>query len=202
MNKNKFARIIPIALTLVIAAVIIAAAVSLVRFMFFPGSSTTTTTTNVNTSQEALLSTLSDRAVSQTVRGPIVADESFRSYVIKISPNSRNLTVYQGYLDQPIKTVSLGNNVQAYEQFVYALDKANMMKGVEVKGTGNDLNGICAAGSLFEYQTLKSDVIVKSLWTSTCAGSRGSLNASSDQLNNLFIVQIPGSKDIINQVWQ
>jgi len=202
MNKNKFARIIPIALTLVIAAVIIAAAVSLVRFMFFPGSSTTTTTTNVNTSQEALLSTSSDRAVSQTVRGPIVADESFRSYVIKISPNSRNLTVYQGYLDQPIKTVSLGNNVQAYEQFVYALDKANMMKGIEVKGTSNDLKGICAAGSLFEYQTLKSDIIVKSLWTSTCAGSSGSLNASSGQLNNLFTVQIPGSKAIISQVWQ
>lgn len=204
MNKNKFSRIIPIALTLVIAAVIIAATISLVRYVFFPSSSPSspTSTSSTDTSRSALLSTSSDRAVSQTVRGPIVADESFRSYQIKITPSSRTLTIYQGYLDQPIKTVTFGNNVKAYEQFVYALDKANMVKGTEAKGDRNDLRGICASGVIFQYETLKSNAVQKNLWTSSCAGSRGSLNASSNQLSNLFTTQIPGAKAIISQVWQ
>jgi len=35
--------------------------------------------------------------VSLSVRGPIVADEDFRSYEIVISPNMRELSVYEGY---------------------------------------------------------------------------------------------------------
>ena len=202
MNKNKFARIIPVALTLLIAAVVIAALVSLARFIFFPETSTKPVKSDTEISREALLSTSADRAVSLVARGPIVADESFRSYQIKVTTTSRNLTVFSGYLDQPIKVVSLANNNSAYEQFVYALDKANMVKGVELSGDYNDLRGICASGNVYEYKTLKADAIQKSLWTSTCSGSRGSLNASTVQLNNLFMAQIPNSRAIISEVWQ
>lgn len=200
MNKNKFARIIPIALTLIIAAVTIAALVSLVRFIFFPSSAVNNT--KVDIGESSLLNTSVDMSVKFIVRGPIVANENFRSYQIKITPSNRTLTVFQGYLDQPIKTISLENNVPAYEQFVYALNKANMMKGVEAKGDNNDLRGVCASGSIYEYQTLKSEAIQKNLWTSSCAGSRGSLNANTSQLNSLFIAQIPNSKTIISDIWQ
>lgn len=199
-TKYKLAKIIPVALTLVIIALVIAAVVSLARFMFFSGPSTSTS--NIDTSKEALLSTTADRAVTQTVRGPIVADEAFRTYQIKITPSSRTLTVYQGYLEQPVKAVTFGNNIQAYEQFVYALDKANMVKGNEAKGSVSDLRGICASGNVFEYKTLKADKVQKGLWTSSCAGSRGTLNASSNQLSELFTTQIPGAKAIISRVWQ
>jgi len=198
MDRSKISRIIPIALTLVIAAVIIAAFISLIRFVFFSGTTTNNSTTDIGNS--SLINTSADRAVSLTVRGPIVADESFRSYQIKVSPTGRSLVVYRGYIEEPIKTVALTNNTKAYEQFVYALDKANMMKGIEIKDN-NDLRGICASGSIHEYQTLKSDVVQKELWTSSCSGSRGSLNASSVQLNSLFVAQITGSRDIINNIW-
>lgn len=198
MDRSKISRIIPIALTLVIAAVIIAAFISLIRFVFFSGPTTSNSTTDIGNS--SLINTSADRAVSLTVRGPIVADESFRSYQIKVSPTGRSLVVYKGYIEEPIKTITLTNNTKAYEQFVYALDKANMMKGVEVKNN-NDLRGVCAPGSIHEYQTLKSDVVQKGLWTSSCSGSRGTLNASSVQLNSLFVAQIPGSRDIINNIW-
>lgn len=198
MDKSKLARIIPIALTLIIAAVMIAAIVSLVRYIF-----TSNTSSNSNTdSSSVLLSTAVDAGVGLTVRGPIVADESFRSYQIKITPANRSLVIYTGYIEEPIKTISLDNNAKAYEQFVYALNKANMMKGVELKGSGDDLRGICASGSVFEYKVLKADVAQKNLWTSSCSGSRGSLNASSKQLNSLFIAQIPNSQSIINDIWR
>jgi len=201
MANNKIARIIPVALILIIAAVTIAAFVSLLRFIFFPSSSPKTTKSNLEISREALLDVAVDRSVVLTVRGPIVADESFRSYQIKVSSSGRSLTVYKGYLEQPIKIVSFANNSQAYEQFVYALDKANMVLGTALSGDKNDLRGICATGNIYDYQTLKADKTQKDLWTSTCSGSRGSLNANFAQLNNLFIAQIPDSRSIINEIW-
>jgi len=199
MAKFNFSRIIPVALILVIIAISIAALVSLARVVFFSGTSNQATT--IDTSQQSILDTSADRSVSMVVRGPIVADELFKSYQIIVTPSSRTLTTYKGYLDQPTEKIALGNNTPAYEQFVYALNKANMMKGTELTGDKNDLRGVCAVGSLYEYQILKANSPVKSLWTSSCAGSKGSLNASVEQLTRLFVVQIPESKTIIDKLW-
>ncbi|MDK2899162.1 MAG: hypothetical protein PWQ10_349 [Patescibacteria group bacterium] len=198
MTKPKFSRIIPIALILIIVAVSIAALVSLARTVFFSG---TIAQKSVDISKESLLNTSVNYSVALIVRGPIVANESFSSYQIKVAPNSRSLTVYSGYLNQISNNIVLDNNIPAYEQFVYALDKANMEKGTELSGNKNDLRGICASGFVYEYKILKSDSSIKSLWSSSCSGSRGSLDASVNQLNKLFMAQIPDSSDIINKIW-
>lgn len=198
MTKPKFSRIIPIALILIIVAVSIAALVSLARTVFFSG---TIAQKSVDISKESLLNTSVNYSVALIVRGPIVANESFSSYQIKVAPNSRSLTVYSGYLNQISNNIVLDNNIPAYEQFVYALDKANMGKGTELSGNKNDLRGICASGFVYEYKILKSDSSIKSLWSSSCSGSRGSLDASVNQLNKLFMAQIPDSSDIINKIW-
>jgi hypothetical protein len=82
---------------------------------------------------------------------------------------------------------------------VYALDKANML---ETRKAANDdelkdLRGICAGGYVYEYAVLSGDSEVKKLWTSTCEGSKGTLEASTEQLNRLFLAQIPGSNELI-----
>ncbi len=200
MANYRTTRIIPIALTLVIIAIAIAALVSLARLIFFSGG-TSTTTSQINIIKDALLSTSADRSVRMTVRGEIVADETFRSYKIQIAPNERTITTYKGYLDQPISNISLGNNIPAYEQFVYALDKANFMKGTELTGDKNDLRGICATGHIYEFQILKANESLKQLWTSSCSVSRGSLNAKVDQLTKMFIAQIPDAKSLIGKLW-
>lgn len=133
-----------------------------------------------------------------SVRGPIVADEEFQSYAISISPSDRTITTYTGYLDTVKKKKSLDNNTKAYEQFVYALDKANYMKGeVPADDDKNDLRGICATGYVYEYSVVSGDDVVKRLWSSTCKGSPGSLDASIEQLNTLYFDQIPGSKELV-----
>jgi hypothetical protein len=200
MANYRTTRIIPIALTLVIVAIAIAALVSLARLIFFSGG-TNTTTSQINIIKDALLNTSADRSVRMTVRGEIVADETFRSYQIQIAPNERTITTYKGYLDQPIGNISLGNNIPAYEQFVYALDKANFMKGTELTGDKNDLRGICATGYVYEFQILKAEESLKQLWTSSCSVARGSLNAKLDQLTKLFIAQISDAKSIIGKLW-
>lgn len=199
MANYRNSRIIPIALVLIIVAIAIAALVSLARAVFFSGGQQSTTT-QVDISRDALLSTTVDRAVRMTVRGAIVADEEFRSYRITVTPTSRTLTTYTGYLDRQIDGTVLVNNTAAYEEFVYALDKANLAKGVEFSGDKNDTRGICATGLVYQFEILQDDNSIKNLWTSTCKGSKGSLDANVDQLTELFVSQIPDAQVLIKKV--
>jgi hypothetical protein len=200
MANYRTARIIPITLTLIIVAIAIAALVSVVRIIFFPNS-TGTSISQTNTIKGSLLSTSADRSVRMTVRSKIVADENFRTYQIQVTPNERTLKTFKGYLDQPIDNISLGNNIPAYEQFVYALYRANLIKGTELTGDNNDMRGVCATGLLYEFQVLKADKQIDQLWTTSCSSSRGSLSATVGQLTNLFISQIPKAQLLINKLW-
>jgi hypothetical protein len=198
MANYRTSRIIPIVLVIVIVIIAIASLVSLARVVFFSGS--TSKTSVGDTSQEALLNTAVGHGVSMTVRGPIVADEKFRSYKIDISSDARTIKTYTGYLDTIVDQNTLGNNIVAYDQFVHALDKANLTKGKQLDGDKNSTLGICATGSVYDFTILRGDKVVKNLWTSTCNGSTGSLNASVTQLTNLFTNQIPGASLQISKI--
>ncbi|QWQ32354.1 hypothetical protein KOY48_00420 [Candidatus Minimicrobia naudis] len=108
-RRNSFSRFVPILLVIVITVVAVAAVIAIGRALFGKNDSgQTTTDQNVNVGQVALLSTDVGSAVRLTVRGPIVANENFRSYSITISPESREMTTYEGYLDKPIAQKKFG----------------------------------------------------------------------------------------------
>lgn len=197
MANYRTSRVLPIILVIVIVIIAVAAIVSLARVVFFSGPSAPV---EIDNSRAALLSTEAGRSVSMTVRGPIVADEEFHSYQITISPNGRELTTYRGYLESVVERVALGNNVAAYEQFVHALDKADLAVGRQFEGERDDVRGICATGRVYEFTILNNGESVKRLWTSTCKGSLGSLDASAAQLTELFVDQIPDAADVIKKV--
>lgn len=200
MARYTNSRIVPVALVLIIVAVAIAALVSITRAIFFSGN-IQTTSSQVDASQAELLNTSANRAVRMSVRGAIVANEEFHSYVITITPSSRTLTTYTGYLDKKVdQQVALNNNIPAYEQFVYALNYANLVKGIELSGDKNDTRGICATGRVYQFKVLKADTSVKTLWTSTCKGSPGSLDGSVTQLTSLFTSQIPNARSLISKI--
>lgn len=190
---------LPIILVVVIAIIAIASLVSLARVVFFSGA-TTSTTTQTDTSRDALLNTAVGHSVSMTVRGPIVADEKFHSYKINISSDTRTLNTYAGYLNEVVDQNTLGNNVAAYDQFVHALDKANLTKGTQFEGDKNVTLGVCATGTVTDFTIMDGSNAVKDLWTSTCSGSPGSLNASVVQLTSLFTNQIPGASAHIQKI--
>lgn len=197
MYRGSSSRIVPIILIIVIIAIVIAIAVSIIRAVFGGGSAQPS---GSDTSRQELVATSVDRSVRMTVRGPIIASEQFRSYQLTVSPDSRKFTTYQGYLGQVIDTKDLGNNAKAYEEFVYALDKANLMNGTALSGAKDDTRGICATGYVYEFEIRKGDSPLKRLWTSTCSGSRGSLDASLNQVKNLFLRQIPGNTPLSNSL--
>jgi hypothetical protein len=197
MYRGNSSRIVQILLVLIVIAIAIAALVSAGRAIFGGGQ---TNQTQVDIGRDALLNTTLDHSVRMTVRGAIVADENFRSYQVVVNPSDRSLTTYSGYLDQPLDTKEYGNNAKAYEEFVYALDKANLMKGDAFTGEKDDTRGLCAAGKVYEFEVLNANKVVKRLWTTTCKGSVGSLKASTAQLETLFHNQIPDSRTVLRTI--
>jgi len=200
MAKYKNSRILPTILVVVIVIIAIVALISGARAIFFSGSSSREEVTD--TTVASLLSTSVSSSVSMSVRGPIVADENFHSYRIVVSPTSRQITTYNGYLGTVISQQTLGNNTAAYEEFVNALNLAKMTAGNEPTGedADNDVRGICATGNLSEFSILNNDMSVETLWTSTCDGSKGTLRANVTQLSNLFTAQIPDSRTLIRAI--
>ncbi len=195
MQRSR-SRFFPLFLVIIVLVIIIVAVISIGRAIF-NSAQPSSQNTDVDQGKSALLSTAVNHSVQLTVRGPIVANETFTSYSITVSPGSRTMNVYQGYLDSIQNSKTLDNNSRGYEQFVYALDKANMMKGtMPSDDAANDLRGICATGFVYEYSVLVDSSSVKHLWTSTCGGSKGTLDASVNQLNNLFLAQIPDSSNL------
>ncbi|MDN5275267.1 MAG: exported protein of unknown function [Candidatus Saccharibacteria bacterium] len=197
MYRGNSSRVVPILLVLIVIAIAVAALVSAGRAIF---GGDQTGKTQVDIGRDALLNTTLDHSVRMTVRGSIVADENFRSYQVVVNPTNRSLTTYSGYLDQPLGAKQYGNNAKAYEEFVYALDKANMMKGDAFSGDKDDTRGLCATGEVFEFEVLNGGNVVKRLWTTTCKGSAGSLKASTTQLETLFHNQIPDSRTILRTI--
>lgn len=198
MNRSGLQRLVPIVLVLIIVVLAVAALVSLGRSMF--GGDHEQAKPLVNEGKQALVSTLADRSVRMTVRGPIVADENFNGYSITISPDARNMTVYKGYGKQQVDDDALSNTTQAYTQFVYALNRANLMKGKPLSGDANDTRGICATGYLYEFEVRQGDNTVQDLWTTTCSGSPGSLDANLAQVMSLFRLQIPDYSNLLNKI--
>lgn len=196
MHRGNGARIFPVILVLIIIAIAVAALFSAGRALFGGDQSTQSPS---DTSRDTMLNTSMGYSTRMTVRGPIVADENFRSYQVTISSDARVVTTYTGYLENPIETKQFPNNIKAYDEFVHALDKANMIKGEAFSSDKDDTRGICATGRVYSFEVMEGVNTVKRLWTSTCKGSPGSLKASTEQLQRLFLEQIPDQKKILDR---
>ena len=200
-HKNSFSRFVPILLVIVITIVAVAAVLAIGRALF--GGDSTQDQSEVETvdiGNESLLSSESGRSIRLTVRGPIVADESHRSYQVTISPSSRVMATYEGYLESEMDIKKYDNNTSAYEELIYALQKRKMMDGIELTDEQNDLRGICATGKIYMFETLMDDETVKTLWTSDCSGSKGSALANVDEIIDMFIKQIPDGDKMASSV--
>lgn len=198
-SRNSFSRFVPILLVVVITIVAVAAVIAIGRSLLGGGSSSQPSAPDVDDGRAALLSSDISRAVRLTVRGPIVADEKFRSYQVTISPTSRRMATYEGYLENELSSIRLDNSVRAYEEFVYALDKRRMMDGRELPEEQNDLRGVCATKKIYEYETLVNGETVKKLWTSDCDGAKGSALASTSEIVSMFLNQIPDGRSMASK---
>lgn len=198
--RNSLARFVPILLVIAVTIVAVAIVIAIGRALTGSGSSNQEVVSSVDEGRTALLSTDLSRSVRLTVRGPIVADEKFRSYQITISPDARTMTIYEGYVETAIESIRLDNNARAYEELVHALDFRKMMNGKNLTSEQNDLRGLCANGNIYQFETLINNSVVKSLWTTDCSGSPGSAQANAKEIIQMFMRQIPGGDKLADKV--
>ncbi len=202
MYRGSGPKIVPLIIAVLVVALIIAALVSVGRMLFTGGGSgdSAAPTEDSGTLRDAVVNTGDARAVRLTVRGPIVADENFRSYQITVAPAFRTYTLYSGYLDQVVDERTFTNNKQAYEEFVYALDKAAIGKTRDADDA--DFRGVCATqGIAFKFDALNDNDVKQSAWTSTCKGSKGTMGSNIAQIHALFGNQIPNFKAQFNKIY-
>jgi hypothetical protein len=139
----------------------------------------------------SLLSVSDDSAVVMNARGEIVGNEEYDSYSITIAPSYRAVVIMKGYNQDIVKRYDYSNNKNAYEQFVYSLDKLDITDSKNLSEAENDTRGVCAKGTLTSYSIIKSSSVVKNVWTSTCRDSRGSIKSNSSDIESLFMSQLP-----------
>ncbi len=189
-------RIIPIILILIVIAASIAGIWSIGQSIFGGGAPAPTEV--VNRGAENLTKTESGSGVRMTVRGPIVGNEEHNSYTITVKPNYRNMTTYKGYNKKPIQRKELSNNKKAYTELVHALDRLGYMDDLPFIDSANDTRGICATGTLYEFEVLKDNKSVQKLWTASC--TRGSFNAKLTLVRELFLDQIPDNYKLLGKI--
>ena len=160
----------------------------------------TTQTRKDDPATKALLTTDADYSVRMTVRGPIVADEDFRSYTVTVSPSGREMTSFAGYDTRTIDNVALSNNTDAYTQFVGALNRASFSTGRTLSDTANNTDGVCATGRLYTFEILEAQSTVSKLWTTSCSGGSGSFRGDASAVRTLFLRQIPTSNDVLRAI--
>jgi hypothetical protein len=200
MDNYRTRRAISIAVIVIIIGAALFGLIYVGNLLFF--SSGNSPLTKTNTHESDLLSTTANRSVRMNVRGPIVADENFHSYQIQITPNNRDLTIYNGYMNTVASDESLGNNIPSYNQFVNALDQAKLMNNNELTGTANNTAGVCATGFLYQFTILNNNKQIKQLWTTSCGNATGSLGRNFNPFVSLFIVQIPDASTKTGAIWQ
>ena len=207
MARRKSNRILPLVLVLIAIAIAIAVLISLARAVFLPSENNDNQSTGQSQTQAldptaALIDTSADRSVSLVASGPIVANENFRSYQILVSPSSRKLILYEGYLGRVVDSIDLDNNVNAYTQFVNALNLAGLTAAKIPDDLKDNRQGVCATGEYYQFDLNKNydkDLVAR-YWTSTCSGSTGTLKADAKQIIDLFVVQIPDARTILKDI--
>ena len=182
-------------LLMIIAAVVLVSGLLWAGQSLFGGGSTEKEDT-VSAGQKLLDKPTDATSVRMSVRGPIVAKENHYSIALSISQTERIITTFQGYDGKVIDSQTLGNTAAAFSDFMAALNRAGFM--VETKGVGTENQGSCAVGQLIFFEILSEGKSVGKLWTTSCSKLNGNFGGLVVNVQDLFLNQIPNSREIIN----
>lgn len=149
--------------------------------------------------QRTLSSYANDNAatVTETIVGPIVADQEHSQVRISVTNQAATVEVLQGFNGTVVSSRSYNNNTASYREFLEALDRAGFTKGNTDKELAND-QGFCPTGNRFIYTLTDGSTNVQRFWATSCGGTktyRGSLGLTQ----TLFQRQIPDYSNIVNQ---
>ena len=182
-------------LLMIIAAIVLVGGLLWAGQALFNGGSTSSEDT-LSAGQKLLNKPTDATSVRMSVRGPIVAKENHYSIIISIAQAERTITTFRGYDGDVMDTQTIGNTKASFSDFLAALNRAGFM--TEDKSIGTENQGICAVGQLIFFEILENDKSVGKLWTTSCPKLNGNFGGLVINVQDLFLNQIPNSRDIID----
>lgn len=129
-------------------------------------------------------------SVQLITKGKIVAPEDHREIRITISQDRRSAQVIQGYDGKVIKTMSLPNTPNSYQEFLYAIQAEGFM-AEKVEPLVTDRNGVCSTARQYEYKLRFNGATRSSLWSSSCSSRDGTFGGDRVDITKLFERQFP-----------
>ncbi|MGE5309616.1 MAG: hypothetical protein ACM3JF_00880 [Sphaerimonospora mesophila] len=194
MRRGKPTRLGAVLLMIIAAVVLVSGLIWAGQTLFSNGQ--TTSEDKLSAGQKLLNDPTDTTAVRMSVRGPIVAKENHYSIVIHLSQTERTITTFRGYDGEVIASQTLGNTKAAFSDLLAAFNRAGLM--TETPGGGTENQGICAVGQLIFFEILKDGQSVGKLWTTSCTDLTGNFGGLVINVQELFLNQIPNSRDIID----
>ncbi len=131
-----------------------------------------------------------------TVEGPIVADQDFRSIVVRVGASQNQLQTLTGYQGSVDVSQSFASNSTAYANFLRALDIQGFTEGNDDEALA-DFRGYCPGGKRYIFDIVDGQEITQRYWTTSCGRSIGNFRGNASQVANLFRAQIPGYNDLV-----
>lgn len=158
---------------------------SITRSIFKPKKTTAPTTQQVVLSEYARGGT----AVKLQTGGPIVGDEKYVSYEIEVTETFRKMTTFAGYQQVPTNTVQYDNNLEAYRNFLRALERNSFL--TQIRNTeGLDYTAACPTGRRFNYILTDQKEQISNLWNTSCSATKGTMGGNGTAIRSLFKAQI------------
>lgn len=126
-----------------------------------------------------------------TIDGPINGQPVHQAVEITVDRHKvdyKLLTGYQG----GVKTERIyTNNENAYSAFLHALSVAGYTRGDTTQTTAQDNGlGYCFSGNRYVFQTIDSNKVIQSYWSSSCGDPKTYLGNTA-QTVKLFKAQVP-----------
>ena len=168
-----------------IGFIIAAGLIVLLIFLIFGGGKPT-----VPSTQQSLDSySSSNSEVSMTIDGPINADQNHEQVKVIVSATSATFEQIQGYQGNVAHTQSYPNNVNAYTNFLFALEGVNFTKGNSDPKMADE-RGYCPLGTRYIFELDNNGSTLERFWTTDCGGTHtyGGITNATIQL---FENQIP-----------
>ena len=150
--------------------------------------------------QEIVLSDYAgtDATAIYHVSGEIQAKEEHREIRISVNRNERVFEVISGYDGKVIARKTFPNSSDAFEEFMYALERAGFTD--DRNSEFDTVKGVCPKGTRSEYVLSKQGAELSRLWSTSCSRKDGSFAGERRLVRDLFQNQILNYRDLTRDV--
>jgi hypothetical protein len=140
-----------------------------------------------------------DSEVTYTLEGVINSEVNHRSIKISVNNHIVNITVFEGYQGNVLKSESYANNVDAYRSFLAGLQNSGFLKERKISNSVTML-GQCPTGLKYSFTTKGIDKAPSLLWTTSCGNSKGNFAGRLNTVTTLFNWQVPNYSQFVSGI--